>query len=157
MKGSVVLYSAVDDRITRYRVDVDAGTLERQETIQAPARVQYAWRHPSLNVLYVTTSSAGPHTKSEFSHVSAYRMAEDGRLIPLGAPKRLPDRAVHMCVDPKGRYILSAHNYPESGITIDRIEADGSIGDTVSSRPPRPISASIRTRSWRSRPAKWPF
>ncbi|TPQ38248.1 lactonase family protein [Cupriavidus pinatubonensis] len=131
MKDSVVLYSAVDDRITRYRVDVDAGTLERQETIRAPSRVQYAWRHPYQNVLYVTTSSSGPHIKSDFSHVSAYRMADDGRLTPLGSPKRLPDRAVHMCVDPKGRYILSAHNYPESGITVDRVEADGSIGDRV--------------------------
>nr|WP_315592785.1 beta-propeller fold lactonase family protein [uncultured Cupriavidus sp.] len=131
MRQTVVLYSAVDDLITRYRVDVDAGTLEKQETTQAASRVQYAWRHPSLDVLYVTTSSSGPHIKSEFSHVAAYRMAEDGRLSLLGAPKRLPDRAVHMCVDPKGRYILCAHNFPESGITVDRIEADGSIGDRI--------------------------
>lgn len=131
MRETVVLYSAVDDQITRYRVDVDAGTLEKQETIHAASRVQYAWRHPSLDVLYVTTSSSGPHIKSEFSHVAAYRMAKDGRLSLLGAPKRLPDRAVHMCVDPQGTYILCAHNFPESGITVDRIEADGSIGDRI--------------------------
>ncbi|MDW3682809.1 beta-propeller fold lactonase family protein [Cupriavidus sp. CV2] len=131
MRDAVVLYSAVDNLITRYRVNVDAATLDKQETIQAASRVQYAWRHPSLNVLYVTTSSAGPHIKSEFSHVAAYGMDEDGRLSLLGSPKRLPDRAVHMCVDPKGKYILCAHNFPESGITVDRIEADGSIGNRV--------------------------
>lgn len=131
MRETVVLYSAVDDQITRYGVNVEAGTLDKQETIQAASRVQYAWRHPSLSVLYVTTSSSGPHVKSEFSHVAAYRMDDDGRLSLIGSPTRLPDRAVHMCVDPKGKYILCAHNFPESGITVDCIEADGSIGNRI--------------------------
>ncbi|MGO4329045.1 lactonase family protein [Cupriavidus sp. 2TAF22] len=131
MREAVVLYSAVDDIITRYRVNVDAGTLDKQESIQAMSRVQYAWRHPSLNVLYVTTSSSGPHIKSDYSHVAAYRMKEDGRLTPLGSPRILPDRAVHMCVDPKGKYILCAHNFPETGVTVDCIEADGSIGARI--------------------------
>lgn len=131
MNKAVVLYSAIDDRLTRYRVDVDTGTLTKQDTIQTAARVQYAWPHPRLNVLYVTTSSAGPHVKSECSHVAAYRMDDEGRLSLLGAPKSLPDRAVHLCVDPAGKYILCAHNFPEAGITVDRIEADGSIGDRI--------------------------
>ncbi len=69
------------------------------------------------------------------NHVSAYRIeAQSGELVPRGAPKALSHRAVHLCVDPSGQYALNAHNLPESGITIHRIESDGALGAEVKQR-----------------------
>ncbi|HSQ04105.1 MAG TPA: beta-propeller fold lactonase family protein [Burkholderiales bacterium] len=130
-----VLYSAVDDEITHYEVDVDNATLARRSSVKVPSFVQYAWPHPSHKHLYVTTSNRGPGLKADFNHVSAWRInAASGALTPHGEPRRLPCRAVHMCVDPAGKYTVNAHNLPKSGITIHRINDDGMLGDEVKQR-----------------------
>ncbi len=78
MARSVALYSAVDDMFTQYAVDVDSATLVRKETVRTPAKVQYAWRHPSQPYLYVSTSNgargSNPTTTMSVLLVSA-RMA----------------------------------------------------------------------------------
>jgi 6-phosphogluconolactonase (cycloisomerase 2 family) len=80
----------------------------------------------------VTTSNRGAGLSSDRNHVSAYRIdPASGALEKHGDPKPLPHRAVHMCVDPAGRYTVNAHNLPESGITIHRIEGDGTLGEAV--------------------------
>lgn len=131
MARSVALYSAVDDMLTHYAVDIEAATIVRQEAIRVRAKVQYAWRHPSQQYLYVSTSNGGPRVPSDHNHISAFAIAADGALMPHGESRPLPRRAVHMCVDPSGRYILNGHNFPASGITVHRIEADGTVGDCV--------------------------
>jgi 6-phosphogluconolactonase len=129
--AGVALYSAVDDVITHYDVDVDAATLTKKSTITVPAKVQYAWPHPSRKYLYVSTTSGGPRVKSDHNHVSALAIAPDGSLSPHGGPELLEHRAVHMCVDPSGRFILNGHNFPTSSITVHRIAPDGTIGDRI--------------------------
>jgi 6-phosphogluconolactonase len=129
--AGVALYSAVDDVITHYDVDVDAATLTKRSTIIVPAKVQYAWPHPSRKHLYFSTSNGGPRVKSDHNHVSALAIAPDGSLSSYGEPKPLERRAVHMCVDPSGRFILNGHNFPTSGITVHRIAPDGAIGDQI--------------------------
>jgi hypothetical protein len=84
--------------------------------------------------LYVSTSNGGPRAKSDYNHVAAYAIAGDGALSPHGEPRPLSRRAVHMCVDPAGRYALNAHNYPSSGITVHSIARDGRIADGVDQR-----------------------
>src|SRR5215212_2071607 len=136
MTTKAALYSAVDDELTRYEVDVDGATLTRRESIKVPSFVQYAWPHPSRRYLYVTTSNRGPGLKADSNHVSAYRIDQQtGALAPHGDPVRLPHRAVHMCVDPRGEYTLNAHNLPKSGITVHRIPSDGKIGAQVEQPP----------------------
>lgn len=128
----VVLYSAVDNELTHYEVDVEQATLAKRASVKVPAIVQYAWPHPSRKYLYVTTSNRGKGLKADFNHVSAYRIdAASGALTPHGAPTPLPHRATHMCVDPAGNYALNAHNLPKAGVTVHRIESDGSIGPEV--------------------------
>jgi 6-phosphogluconolactonase len=129
--AAVALYSAVDDQLTHYEVDVEAGTLTRRATIRMQAKVQYAWKHPGLPCLYVTSSAAGPRTPSNDNHVAAMRIGPDGALAPLGESRPLARRAVHLCTDPQGQFTLNAHNFPQSGITIHRIAAGGSIGAEV--------------------------
>lgn len=79
--AGTALYSAVDDVITHYEVDVDAATLTKKHTITVPAKVQYAWPHPSGRHLYVSTSNGGPRVTSDYNHVSSLAIAPDGSFV----------------------------------------------------------------------------
>ena len=129
--GKVALYSAVDDLLTHFDVDVESGTLTRRATIRTLAKVQYAWTHPDGCHLYVSTSNGGPRVPSDRNHVSAYAIDRDGALSMVGAARPLSRRAVHMCVDPAGRHALNGHNFPMSGITVHTLENDGSLGAEI--------------------------
>jgi 6-phosphogluconolactonase len=132
MSAKVALYSAVDDELTHYDVDVEDASLTRRDTVKVPSFVQYAWPHPSRKYLYVSTSNRGPGLKSDHNHMSAYRIdPKTGALTPHGDAVRLPHRATHMCVDEAGEYALSAHNLPAASISVHRINADGTIGAQV--------------------------
>lgn len=129
-----VLYSCVGEELTRYELDVAGAALTRRETIKVPAVVQYAWPHPSRRYIYVTTSNRGTGAgmSADSNHLSAYRIdPADGALALHGERQILPHRAVHICVEPGGGYVLSAHNLPETGITVNRINGDGTLGPAV--------------------------
>jgi len=131
MPDHIALYSAVHDILTHYEVDIEAAVLTKRNSIRMPAKVQYAWPHPSLPILYVSTSNGGPKLKSDQNHVTAYSVAADGSLAQHGESKPFARRAVHMCLDPSGRYALNGHNAPTSGITVHCIKPDGSLGDEI--------------------------
>jgi len=131
MPGDIALYSAVHDILTHYKVDIEAAVLTKRNSIRMPAKVQYAWPHPSLPILYISTSNGGPKLKSDQNHVTAYSVAADGSLAQHGESKPFARRAVHMCLDPSGRYALNGHNAPTSGITVHCIKPDGSLGDEI--------------------------
>jgi 6-phosphogluconolactonase len=132
MNGKVALYSAVDEDLTHYDVDVDGASLVRRKTVKTPAHIQYAWPHPSRRFLYVATSNRAPGLKADFNHLSAFRIdPASGELAPHGEPQTLPHRAVHICVDATGGYVLSAHNVPTPGITVTRINGDGTLAGHV--------------------------
>ena len=57
--------------------------------------------------------------------------AVTGGLTPHGQPKPLPHRAVNVCTDPAGTVTVNAHNLPKSGLTIHRINRDGTLGSEV--------------------------
>lgn len=132
MNARVMLYSAVDDEVTQFEVDVEAATLTRRSSIRAPSFVQEGWAHPSRRHVYLTTSNRGPGLKADMNHVSAYRIdAATGSLAPHGQPKPLPHRAVNVCLDPSGSFAINAHNLPRSGVTIHRVNRDGTLGSEV--------------------------
>ncbi len=132
MASKIVLYSAVGDLFTHYDVDVDALTLTKRKTIKVPSVVQYAWPHPDRRTIYVTTSNRGKGMKADYNHVSALRIdAKTGELSYLGDPVPLWTRAVHLCMSADSQYLLIAHNLPHAGITVHRLNADGSIGAEV--------------------------
>lgn len=128
---TALLLSAVDDRLSSHVVDVETGALTLCETLRLPAKVQYAWRHPHLPVLYAACSAAGPRVRSGFNAVVALRISGDGRLTPFGTDRNLPLRAVHVCTDPGGRYLLAAHNFGGGGLSVMPIGADGSLGEII--------------------------
>ena len=132
MNARVALYSAVGEELTHYEVDVEKAALVKRATISVLANVQYAWPHPSGKFLYVATSNRGGGGKSDFNHVAAYKIdPQSGALAPHGEPQALYARAVHICVDPAGQHLLSGHNLPKCGITVNRIQSDGTIGPAI--------------------------
>ena len=132
MAGRIALYSAVDEELIHYEVDVAGAALARRKSVRTPANIQDAWPHPSRRYLYVATSNRGAGLKADVNHVSAWRIdPASGELAQHGEPQALPHRAVHICVDATGGYVLSAHNLPQAGITVNRINADGTLGAQV--------------------------
>jgi 6-phosphogluconolactonase (cycloisomerase 2 family) len=135
MSSKVALYSAVGSALTHFEVDVQRATLTQRATIQTPANVQYAWPHPSRRYLYVATSNRGPGLKSDYNHLSAFKIdPHTGALSPHGESQTHYARAVHICVEPQGQYVLSGHNLPRPGLTINPIAADGRLAPAVAQR-----------------------
>src|SRR5258708_21584394 len=104
-----------------------------------PANVQEASQHPSKRYLYVAWSNGGPSNlpqggvaPSGSQHgLSAFRIdPASGALLPHGHPVALPSRPIHVNTDMHGANVLAAYNDP-SGVTVHRIESDGTIGSQV--------------------------
>jgi 6-phosphogluconolactonase (cycloisomerase 2 family) len=134
-----VFYSAIGPELTLYGVDVDNAALVKQSTVSTPANVQYAWPHPSKQYLYVVCSNGGPTAGGAAGSTHAANAFKidpaTGALMPHGATVTLASRPIHTSVDMAGEYLLIAYNDP-SGLTVHRINKDGTIGDRVNQPGP---------------------
>jgi 6-phosphogluconolactonase len=138
--GRVALYAGLGDEITEYDVDVENATLTKRTSVTLPANIQEAGLHPSRKYLYVAWSNGGssyvapgvdviPH--GDRHGVSAFSIdPASGGLHLLGQPAPLPSRPIHVTVDISGTHVLAAQNDP-SGVTVYRINADGTLGSLV--------------------------
>lgn len=127
----VAFYQGVGPVLATYRPDVAAATLTRLFEVTLPAGVQYAWRHPSLRILYVASSNGGPSGPGDRHYVNAFRIDPDsGSLIPHGEAIPLRARPIHISVDRAGAFALVAYNNP-SGVTVHRLASDGTLGAEV--------------------------
>jgi 6-phosphogluconolactonase len=126
-----VYYASVGPVLTRYDLDVDGAILTARDAVTLPAKIQYAWPHPSRRTLYVVSSSGGPGIAGDKHYASALAIdTATGALRLHGEPAALPSRPIHASVDASGRYLLTAYNTP-SNVTVHRIAADGRIGAPV--------------------------
>jgi len=73
LNARAALYSAIDDEVTQYDIDIEAATLTRRSSIRVASFVQEGWAHPSRRTLYLTTSNRGPGLKADTNNVSAKR------------------------------------------------------------------------------------
>jgi 6-phosphogluconolactonase len=132
--GTSYFYASLGPALTLYRIDVDGASLSRQGTVVLPAKVQYAWPHPSAPFLYVATSNGGSASlgvKGDKHYLSALSIdPASGELKEHGAPAALGSRPIHVTVDHTGRFALVAYNDP-SNVTVHRINADGTAGEEV--------------------------
>lgn len=130
-------YASVGPELTQYNVDVDAAMLERRGSVRLPANVQYAWPHPSRQILYVVSSNGEPGggdaARGDAHFATGFRIGADGTLTSHGTPARLSSRPIHTSVDRAGQYLLIAYNDP-SNVTVHRLNADGTIGGFVEQR-----------------------
>jgi 6-phosphogluconolactonase len=147
--GKVVLYAAVGAELTQYDVDVEGATLTKRGAVMLPANVQEAAQHPSKQYLYMAWSNGGPSNlppdspaPSGSQHgLTAFRIdPSSGALVPYGPPASLPSRPIHVTTDIPGTHVLTAYNDP-SGVTVHRIEPDGTIGSQV--KQPQPLDVGI--------------
>jgi 6-phosphogluconolactonase len=135
-KDKAAFYSGVGGELTHYEVDFSGAALAKRGSVKLPGGIQYAWPHPSRKYFYVAASSGGlgiapvPGFPPDQHHLSAFSVAPSGELSPLGEPVRLRYRPIHMSLDNAGEYALVAYNFPP-GMTVHRINGDGSIGDEV--------------------------
>jgi 6-phosphogluconolactonase (cycloisomerase 2 family) len=136
---SAVFYSSVGPELTLYHIDVAACTLARQSTAKMPANVQYAWRHPTLPILYVASSNGASGlggAAGDKHHATAWRIdPATGALAPQGTPAALRSRPIHLSVDRAGGFVLIAYNNP-SAVSVHRIERDGALGAEVVQKTP---------------------
>ena len=137
--GKVALYASVGAELTQYDVDVDGAELVKRGSVTLPAGVQYAWPHISTQYLYVASSNGGAGltgAAGDKHHASAFRIdTSSGALQPHGDPISLPSRPIHIGTDKPSEHVLIAYNNP-SGITVHRINRDGTLGDEVKQRAP---------------------
>lgn len=130
MTGTVY-YASVGPELHAFDVDIDAGALARRGMVTLPASIQYAWAHPSRHYLYVASSNGGPRVAGDRHFASALKIDPiTGNLRPHGELAALPSRPIHLSVDRRGEYLLTAYNNP-SHITVHRLNADGTIGSAI--------------------------
>ncbi|OFW05464.1 MAG: hypothetical protein A3I61_14490 [Acidobacteria bacterium RIFCSPLOWO2_02_FULL_68_18] len=143
------VYAAVGAELRQYDLDATPGTLTRRGAVTLPANVQEAALHPSGRYLHVGWSSAGASYgelggapgQAPRHGVTAFRIdAASGALTPHGAPIPLRARPIHLTTDGDGRHLLAAYNLP-SGVSVHRLERDGTIGAEV--EQPRALDAGI--------------
>lgn len=148
--GRSVLYASAGAGLALYDVDAKNASLVRKSSIRLPANVQYAWVHPSGKYFYVAWSDGGAATaapgiavvpRGKRHGVSAFRIdPQSGALQALGQPISLAARPIHLSVDRSGTHVLIAYNDP-SGITVHRLNGDGTIGALVNQ--PFPLDTGI--------------
>jgi 6-phosphogluconolactonase (cycloisomerase 2 family) len=149
--GKTVLYSGVGPKFTCYEIDVSAAALMKRDTVQLLSNVQYAWPHPSRKFLYVSSSNGGPGQAGDQHYVAAFRVeGSSGALRPHGERITLRSRPIHNSVDVAGNYLFVAYNDP-SGLSVHRIEADGTIGAEV--RQPENLDCGIYAHQVRATPS----
>lgn len=130
-RGSQSLYASVGRVLMRYDVDVVGATLVARESVELPAGVQYAWPHASKRFLYVASSDGGPAAIGAKHFLSAFRVdSATGALTPHGDDIALRTRPINVTTDIPSDFLLTAYNSP-SGITVHRINGDGTIGVEV--------------------------
>lgn len=130
-----VFYSAVGPDLTLYDIDVDGAALTQRGTVTLPGNVQYAWPHPNRKFFYVISTNGEPGggdaPKGDRHAATAFRFDPmTGALQKVGPEPTLPSRPIHTSMDATGRFLLIAYNEP-SGVTVHRINEDGTIGALV--------------------------
>jgi 6-phosphogluconolactonase len=128
---AAVFYASVGPKLTLYDPDLENVALAEQSSVQLPANVQYVWPHPSSRWLYVVSSNGGPGILGDKHFATAFTIEpKTGTLGPHGPSVALRSRPIHASADKSGAFVLIAHNNP-SGVTVLRINGDGTLGDEV--------------------------
>jgi 6-phosphogluconolactonase (cycloisomerase 2 family) len=131
MNARSVYYASVGPLLKYFDVDVEGAELRERGAVTLPAKIQYAWPHPSGRCLYVVSSDGGPGIAGDKNFANAFTIdSQSGALHPHGEPAALPSRPIHTSVDRSGGYLLTAYNDP-SAVTVHRLGPDGKIGPSV--------------------------
>jgi 6-phosphogluconolactonase (cycloisomerase 2 family) len=129
--GRTAFYVAVGPDLVLYLVDENDFTLTKDSLVTLPAAIQYVWRHPTKDLLYVAYSNKFTSTTNDKNGVAVCKIDRKiGRLQTFGSPIPVEDRPINITVDKTGSYLLVAYNAP-SGLTVHQLNQDGSIAAQV--------------------------
>lgn len=128
--ASVSMYAAVGAELINFELDVASADITRRGSVRLPARVQYAWRHSSRPVLYVSSADRTPGLQGDQFFLNAFAIGADGELAVVGDTVPVPSRPIHMSTDRPTTHLLTAYSQAP-GLTVHEIAADGSIGQPV--------------------------
>jgi 6-phosphogluconolactonase (cycloisomerase 2 family) len=135
--AQAAVYASVGEELIIFTADTERATLARQASFVLPGFVQEAWASSSGPFLYVAWSNGGASyagsgvTPSGDRHgITAFAVDSTGGLHPHGTPAALRARPIHITGDRSARHLLVGYNDP-SGISVHRINADGTVGAEV--------------------------
>jgi 6-phosphogluconolactonase (cycloisomerase 2 family) len=136
------LYAAVGAALTHYDLDSDRATLTARATVSLPANVQEVAVHPAGPYLYVGWSESGASygalggapAAAPRHGITTFRLDASGALGRHGLEIALRARPIHLTTDGTGHHLLVAYNLP-SGVTVHRLQADGTVGAEVEQPP----------------------
>ncbi|MBO4210516.1 lactonase family protein [Micromonospora echinofusca] len=103
------------------RRDPVGGALTVLGTAAVTDSPSFLARHPGLDVLYAVNELPD-------GTVSAFRVAADGGLTPLGVRSTGGDSPCHLAVAPDGRHLYVA-NYGSGSVSVHPLDASGVPGD----------------------------
>lgn len=123
------IYASVGPRLFRYGIQDNISSLAAiGDPIAVREEIQEAWQWGKF--FYVASSDEHTAQRPQNHFLNAFEVDSGGALEPLGNAVRLRHRPIYITVEHRGEYLLSAYNSP-SGVTVHRLNADGSIGDEV--------------------------
>jgi 6-phosphogluconolactonase len=146
----VSAYAAVGGVLIHFSVNVAAAGLTRRSSIRLPGRIQYAWPHVSLPILYVACADKTPGISGDRFFVCALLMDSHGDLSTHGKPVVLESRPVHITTDIPSRHVLTAYS-DHPGLTVHEILNDGTIGIQIPR--PEPFDFGVRPHQVRVTPS----
>ena len=132
MASKSVLYISSGADLLLCSLAPDGTSFTKQSSVSVPGAVQYAWRHPAKNLLYV--ASGHRHDPKAIHSISVFSIdAASGKLDKAADDLRLHTRPIHLCVDQTGHFLLIAYGGPNcrNGIGVHAIAADGSLGPEI--------------------------
>jgi 6-phosphogluconolactonase len=116
-----------DGRITTYRLDADAGSLQRLGDLAAGPNPSYLAFQPSARRLYAVNEATT-------GQLSAFEVQGDGGLALLNRVSSSGSGPAHLAVDPSGRWVAAA-NYGGGQVPVVAV-ADAGLGATVDVETP---------------------
>ena len=127
-----VVYSSLGRVMHVFGLDRASGALAALQQLEFPATIQCGWANRRATRLYVISSAGGPmaEVKRPDHFVQALEIRGDGTLEPLGVPRRLANRPLHLCLDGDETHLLIAYNDP-SEVTVHAVDGEGGIGTAI--------------------------
>ena len=115
--------NAVGTELTSWKPNFATGALTKLSSLKLPAGIQFGWRHPTANVIYLgLANDAG-------GFLAAVKFDAAGSLSLIGEPQPC-GRPIHIQVHPNGRWVLVAVNTPAHP-EVYPIRADYTAGPMV--------------------------
>jgi 6-phosphogluconolactonase len=123
------IYANVGPRLVRYRIADDVTSLaEVGDPVVVHEEVQEACQWGRY--FYVASSDEHTAANPRNHYLNAFEVDATGALVRIGDDVRLRHRPIHLTVDQRGEYLLTAFNAPSS-IAVHRLGTDGSIGAEI--------------------------